>query len=262
VGYDGSPLLGPLYRALEGSPAAGATWKAVRLGSGGDVGYALLAGEVDVGFVAADRALRLLDTPGGADLAAAGAVTFPYGATLVIRKDRSLRLSDLPGRRVAALEAGCRLLHQFKADARRLGVDASRIRFAYMPFSDMTPALEAGAVEGAVLKGAYAVLAELAGHKVLYQNWELKPGDECCHDALAQVEHLLVARRAVAGRLGPLVADLAGASERPPAELRRAVARETGYPLAALEGFPQASFTPVTDDLRRELGAKALGPAP
>lgn len=260
VGHEASPVLGPLYAALEARPGRGAGWAGMRFATGGEVGYALLAGELDAGFLEARQALRLLDSPGGTGLRVAGAIQFPYGATLVVRADHRVRLSDLKGFTVAALEPGCKLLHQFRTDARRLGVDPDQIRFTYMPAADMLPALEARAVDAALVRGALAVLAETKGHKVLYQNWEVKPGDGCCPEALAQVEQLLVVRKGAAGRLGPLLAALSAASDRPPAELRGAVARATGFPEPLLGGFPQGSFAPVGAELRRELGAKALEP--
>jgi ABC-type nitrate/sulfonate/bicarbonate transport system substrate-binding protein len=250
LGYVEGPLAAPLY-AAEAEAGAEGLFRAVPFGGTGDIGYALLSGALDAGFVEPSKAPRLLEDR---RLAPAGAVTFPYGATVILRKGLSLRLDDLAGRKVAAHSPCCRFLHQFQTDARRLQVDAAGIRFVYMPFDDMLPALEAGIVDAAVTKGVHALLGGAAGHSVLYQNWEVAETDTCCPQTLAQVEYVLVARGdADKDGLKALVAALAAASDRKPPVLRTAVAARTRIPAAALEGFPVASFAPLTDEQRRAL---------
>jgi ABC-type nitrate/sulfonate/bicarbonate transport system substrate-binding protein len=257
TGYSNSPLLGTLYAIQEQAQAAAgpSAWQLKQFGSGGDIGYALISGEIDAGFVETDKALQLLKTVEGKQLKVAGAVEFPYGATLVVRKDLNIRLADLSGRHLAALEADCIINHQFNRDARRHGLDPKKIRYSYLPFADMLPALEAGAIDGALVKGAYGVLAELAGHKILYQNWDIKAGsDDCCPPAIAQTEFLLVVREKSASRVRPLVTALLAANDLPPMEIRAAVSRSLGYPAAALEQYPVATFAAVGNELRRLLG--------
>ena len=255
IGHPGSPLLAPAYAAQARRPA-GSTWDLTAFGSGGDVGYALLYGEISAGFIETDKALRLLKAQGGDKLLIAGAIRFPYGATLVLRKDLKLRLAELTGRTVAALEPDCAINHQFQKDALRHGLDPKTLRFAYMPFAEMLPALEAKKVDAILVKGAYGVLAELAGHKILYQNWEVAAGDDCCPATLAQTEFLLVARASELDRLAPVIKALAAADSLPAHELRAAVASRLGYPPAALERFPVASFTLIDDATRQTLGAQ------
>jgi ABC-type nitrate/sulfonate/bicarbonate transport system substrate-binding protein len=251
VGYSANPLLGPLYAADKAEPR----WELVRFGSGGDIGYALIAGEIDAGFVETEKALELLKAPGGEKLKIAGAVQFPYGATLIVRKDLKLRLADLAGKHLAALEPDCILNHQFNTDARRLGLDPKKIRYSYMPFDQMLPALESRAIDGALVKGAYAVLAELQGHKVIYQNWDIKAGaDECCPPSIAQTEYFLVVRDQALDEVTPLIKALTAASELSPSEIRRAVSNKLGYPKEALEQFPVATFAPVSEEQRKLLG--------
>jgi ABC-type nitrate/sulfonate/bicarbonate transport system substrate-binding protein len=257
IGHDGSPLLGPLYLAAPAAHGASAApWELVRFGSGGDLGYALLAGKIGAGFVETNKAVKLLQAPGGADLKVAGAIQFPYGATLVLRKDLSLRLTDLAGHSIAAQEPDCKLLHRFRQDVRKSGVNPDGLNVKYMPFDEMIPALEAKAVDAVLVKGAYAVLAQQLGHKILYQKWDIQAGDDCCPAALAQTELLLVVRNREAAAYQPLVRQLAAASLRPPAELRQAVARQVGYPLEALQQFPLSGFTVITDELGKILGEK------
>lgn len=263
LGYGNSPLLGPLYAAEEQAKAAGKTgaWELKHFGSGGDIGYSLIAGELDAGFIETEKVLQLLKVPGGEKLKIAGAIEFPYGATLVVRKELKVRLADLAGKHLAALEADCIINHQFNKDAKRHGLDPKKLRYSYMPFADMLPALEAKAIDGALVKGAYGVLAELAGHKILYQNWEIKAGsDECCPPSIAQTELFLVVRQEAAERIKPLIAALTAANSLPPIEIRRAVGKQLNYPTEALEQYPVSTFVTVSAELRKQLGEQKCLP--
>jgi ABC-type nitrate/sulfonate/bicarbonate transport system substrate-binding protein len=251
VGYSPNPLLGPLYAAK----AEGKKWELTKFATSGDIGYSLISGEIDAGFVETEKALKLLKAPGGEKLKVAGAIQFPYGATLVVRKDLKVRLSDLTGRKIAALEADCILNHQFNKDAKRHGLDTKTLKFSYMPFADMLPALEAKAIDGALVKGAHAVLAELQGHKIIYQNWDIKAEvDDCCPPSIAQTEYFLLVREQSVERLKPLLAALTAASDLPPSLLRQAISSQLGYPVAALEQYPTATFGVVSDEQRKLLG--------
>lgn len=251
VGYSPNPLLGPLYAAQ----AAAKAWELTRFGTGGDIGYSLISGEIEAGFVETEKALKLIKAPGGEALKVAGAIQFPYGATLVVRKDLNVRLGDLAGKKIAALEADCILNHQFNKDAKRHGLDTRTLKFSYMPFADMLPALEAKAIDGALLKGAHAVLAELQGHKIIYQNWDIKAGaDDCCPPSIAQTEYFLLVREQSAEKLKPLITALVAAGNLPPTQLRQAISTQLGYPAAALEQYPTAGFAVVSDAQRKLLG--------
>lgn len=251
VGYSPNPLLGTLYAAK--SPEK--SWELTKFATSGDIGYSLISGEIDAGFVETEKALKLLKASGGEKLKVAGAIQFPYGATLVVRKDLKVRLSDLAGKKIAALEADCILNHQFNKDAARHGLDTKTLKFSYMPFADMLPALEAKAIDGALVKGAHAVLAELQGHKIIYQNWDIKAGaDDCCPPSIAQTEYFFLVREPSVERLTPLITALAAASDLPPSQLRQAISSQLGYPVAALEQYPTASFGVVSAEQRKLLG--------
>jgi ABC-type nitrate/sulfonate/bicarbonate transport system substrate-binding protein len=257
IGIDGSPLLGPLYAAARPRAETGIpNWSLVRFGSDGDIGYALLAGKLDAGFVETNKGLKLLQAPGGNGLKVAGALQFPYGATLVLRKDLNLRLGDLAGRTIAAQEPDCKLLHQFRKDALRAGVKPGDVQVKFMPFDEMIPALEAKTVDAVLVKGSYALVAQNLGHKVLYQNWDIKAGDDCCPAALAQTDYFLLVRETAVDSLKPLLRELVATGDLPPAQLRHAISRQIGYPLAALEQFPLATYAPVSGDLRKTLGER------
>jgi ABC-type nitrate/sulfonate/bicarbonate transport system substrate-binding protein len=251
IGYSPNPLIGPLYAAQ----AKDKSWELTKFGTSGDIGYSLISGEVDAGFVETEKALKLMKAPGGEKLKVAGAIQFPYGATLIVRKDLKVRLGDLAGKKIAALEADCILNHQFNKDAKRHGLDTKTLKFSYMPFADMLPALEARAIDGALVKGAHAVLAELQGHKIIYQNWDIKAGaDDCCPPSIAQTEYFLLVREQAVERVKPLITALVAASELPPSQLRQAITAQLGYPGAALEQYPTASFAVVSPEQIKLLG--------
>jgi ABC-type nitrate/sulfonate/bicarbonate transport system substrate-binding protein len=266
----GLPKSGPLRFGYAGGPHAAAVYVAeeqtsrgdrapvftgVPFNTSGDIGYALIAGEIDAGFIETAKASALLRAVNG--LRAVGAVTFPYGATLVLRKDLDIRLDGLAGRTVAVAGQRCRLLHQFTADAKRLDVNIASITFVPMTFDLMIPALEAGQVDAILTRGGHALLAVAQNHKVLYQSWEVTGDDECCPKTLAQVELVLVTRAKGVGawRIQTLLSALETGSAVPSDVTRAAVADRTHIPLAALDPFPVSSFAALTSEQRAELGS-------
>lgn len=269
--YDpGPPKSGPLRLGYTGGPHAAVVYVAeaqaakdgrapvftgVPFNTSGDIGYALIAGEIDAGFIETAKAAALLRSVNG--LRAVGAVTFPYGATLVLRKDLDIRLDALAGRSVAAAGQRCRLLHQFTADAKRLDVNSESITFVFMAFDLMIPALEAGQVDAILTHGGHALLAVAQDHKVLYQNWNVTGDDACCPKTLAQVELVLVTRAKGVGarRIQTLLSALETGSAVPSDVTRAAVAERTRIPLAALDPFPVSSFAALTSEQRAELGS-------
>jgi hypothetical protein len=75
------------------------------------------------------------------------------------------------------------------------------------------------------------VVALQEGHSILYQNWEVKPGDECCPAIIDQAALVLLARRDRLEAVKPFVEALATVEEKlSPDELRRAVADKTVIP--------------------------------
>lgn len=259
LGYVGGPHAAALYVAEDRAVPDGAApaFAGVPFNSSGDIGYALIAGEIEAGFIETTKAVSLFRSVSG--LRAVGAITYPYGATLVLRKDLDLRLDGLAGRTVAVAGRRCRLLHQFLADTARHGVDPAAITLAPMSFDQMIPALEAGKVDAILTRGGHALLAVGEGHPVLYQNWEVAGGDECCPQALAQIELVLVARAKGVGarRVQALVAALEAGNAASAADLRAAAAARTRIPLAVLEPFPVASFVALTPEQQAELGSSA-----
>lgn len=258
VGHTGGPLLAALYLAAENPEWDGGEFQITQLGDSADVAYALLSKDLDAGFVSPARLPDLVGMPGFEELTAIGKIEFPYGATIVLREGLNLRLSDLNGRKMAIAEPECELLTAVLQDAESRGLDLSGIELVVIPFDAMIPALEAGRVDAALLKGSYAAIAQREGHTILYQNWELdeeaarKAGDECCNLTLEQLELVLLARRdsEAAQRLPEL---LEAAQAQGPELLRAAASRETSIPLETLEGIPMPNFTPAHDALVEEV---------
>ena len=214
-----------------------------------DIAYALLSETLDAGFVETEKIPALAALAGFERLTAVGKVTYPYGATLVLRKGLNLRLRELSGLTIAASSPECALLEAFTADAERLGVDISGVKYVYMAFDAMLPALEAGVAGAAIIKGTYSVVALHEGHSILYQNWEVEPGDECCPTIIDQAALVLLARRNRLDAVKPFVTALTRTQEIAPDQLRRAVAKNTALTFGILQGQPVPEFSPANDEL-------------
>jgi ABC-type nitrate/sulfonate/bicarbonate transport system substrate-binding protein len=248
VGHSGSPLTASLYAAAA-TPEGGKALSLKKFGSPADVGYALLSGDIDAGFIEPAKLKGLSSLPGFRKLEVIGKVTYPYGATVILRKGLSLRLNELSGHPVAASSETCRLLRAFLQDAARAGLDADKLKLRYMPFETMIPALEAGKADAAVVKGAYAALALPAGHSILYQKWDVEAGDECCPPTIDQTEFILLARKEQVRAAERFLRLLEEAEKRSPAQLRQAVSGATGIPAEQLDAFPVGTFQRAGEEL-------------
>ncbi|MDR0827266.1 MAG: hypothetical protein LBN33_05240 [Desulfovibrio sp.] len=237
-----------LYAAM-GQEGWGKQYSALKFGSSADVGYALLSGDVDAGFIEIDKLRALEKLAGLKHLTAIGRVVYPYGATLLLRKGLNLRINELTGLRIAVSSPECVLLEAFHKDAKRLGVDLSNIVYKNVPFESMLPALESGEVDAAVIKGTYAVFALQQGHSILYQDWDVQPGDECCPVIIDQAALVLLVRRDKSAAGLGLVKLLLKAQELDADALRGAIARESTIPAALLDGQPVAEFARADDTL-------------
>ena len=242
VGHSGGYLSAALY-------AADYEADIQRFHSTSDIAYSLLSGALDAGFVDAERLAALAALDGFDRLTVVGKVTYPYGATLVLRKGLNVRLQELDGLTITASAPGCTLLNEFAEDAVRLGVDISGVKYRYMPFDTMLPALEAEAVDASIVKGSYSVVALHEGHSILYQNWDVEPGDECCPAVIDQAVLVLLARRSKLDAVEPFIDTLVRAQKLSPDQLRRAVADNTVIPFEILQGQPVPEFSPADDKL-------------
>jgi ABC-type nitrate/sulfonate/bicarbonate transport system substrate-binding protein len=248
VGYGDSHLVGALHLA-----AVRKDWpenfSAEKFASTSDIIYALLSGNLEAGFVEPDK-LRALDKLGGFKmLHAVGRVTYPYGATLVLRKGLDRRITELAGLRIAVSSPDCTLLKAFVQDSARLKADISAVEYTVVPFDAMLPVLESGLADAAIIKGTYAVFARQRGHSILYQNWDVTPGDKCCPAIVDQAVLMLLARKEKLPESETLVARQLAAQEEGPSAQRRAVAAATPIPLAVLEEQPVAEFASADEKL-------------
>ncbi|MCL2102134.1 MAG: hypothetical protein FWH22_10535 [Fibromonadales bacterium] len=243
VGHGGGYLSAAVYASQNNSIADLQHFRSLS-----DVGYLLLSGNLDAGFVDAEKLAAFAELDGFNQLAVAGKVTYPYGATLVLRKGLNNRLHELGGLTIAVAEPDCALIKQFAEDAQRLGADISGVKYKYMAFDAMLPALESGVADAAIIKGSYSVVALQEGHSILYQNWDIKPGDECCPKIINQAALVLLARRNRLNAVKPFVDALAEAQKLSPDVLRRAVANNTVIPFEILQGQPVPEFSLASDD--------------
>jgi ABC-type nitrate/sulfonate/bicarbonate transport system substrate-binding protein len=255
IGHGGGYLSAALYAAQK---ELGSQVDIRQFNSLSDVAYSLLLGALDAGFVGVDKLAAFSELDGFEQLTVVGKITYPYGATLVLRKGLNLRLQELNGLTVAASSPHCVLLKEFTEDAKRLKANISDIKYEYMAFDAMIPALEAKAVDAAILRGTYSVIALQDGHSILYQNWEVKPGDECCPAIVDQAALVLLARRDKLNEIKPLLDALLLAQKLSPDQLRRAVADNTVIPFNILQGQPVPEFSLASDELV-EIFVKAAG---
>ncbi|MDR2825765.1 MAG: hypothetical protein LBV76_03090 [Deltaproteobacteria bacterium] len=248
VGHNGGNLMGALYAASDFKDWP-RTFSTQQFGADADIAYALLNHDLDAGFIAIEKLKDFEKLAGFERLSAFGRISYPYGATLVLRKGLNKRLQELGGLKIAVSAPNCVLLKAFVKDAERLGADISGLKYEVIPFSAMLPALESGAVDGALIKGVYSVIALQQGHAILYQNWDVTPGDECCPAIVDQSILVLLAdkeRRAEAEQLSAL---LFKAQEQGQAALRQAIAAKTTIPSTTLEAQPVAEFVTADDAL-------------
>ena len=249
IGYSDGFLSAALFTAQEEFSRSPLRLNIQQFRSSSDIAYALLAGVLDTGFVEAEKLAAFAALDGFDRLAVVGKVTYPYGATMVLRKGLNVRLHELGGLSIAASAPDCVLFEEFAEDAGRLGADIDGINIVYMAFDAMIPALEAGVIDAAIIRGSFTVIALHAGHSVLYQNWEVEPGDECCPAIVDQSVLVQLARRNRLELIQPLINAMVSAQQLSPDELRRAVANNTVIPFEILQGQPVPEFSLADEEL-------------
>lgn len=248
IGYSGGNLMASLYLA-EDTTDFSRHFAGKRMESSTTVAYALLAGDLDMAFVEAEKLEALSELEGFEKLTAVGKVTYPYGATLILRKGLNLRLHELEGINIAISSPKCELLVAFQEDAHRLGAKLTDISYTILDFDSMLPALEAGEVDAILIKGFYSVAALQQGHSILYQNWEMVAGDECCPAIIDQVALVLLVHQEDAREATMLVDFLLEAQEVEEDLLRKAIANKTNIPYDILTSQPVAEFSTADDEV-------------
>jgi len=254
VGHGGGYLSAALYALTAEQTAQTANFDVQTFTSSSDVAYALLSGSLDAGFVEVDKIVDFSQLGGFERLMVVGKVTYPYGAVVILRKGLNLRLNELAGLKIAVSSPECKLLAVFESDAERLNADLSDVKYEYMAFDAMLPALEAGVVDAAIIKGHYSVTALNEGHTVLYQNWEVAAGDECCPAIIDQTALVLLVQRDKESQVKPLIEALEKTGSLTPNQLRQAVADNTVIDFEVLQGQPVPEFSVAGNELIEILG--------
>lgn len=253
IGYLHTPLLASLFAAAVADK--GEHYRLVSFASGEEMGYALNIGEIDAGFFnpAAVDLLLAQQKAATTGLRVAGAIEFPYGATLVVRQGFDKRLTELAGSTIGAGEPDCVLLKQLQSDAtKKLHADVSNVHWVYLDDDNLVPALNARKIDGAVVKADVAMLAVATGASILYQHWDVQGKDECCPIWSKQADSLLVVAPGHATAVTGLMQQLEQVSKTASREeLDRAVVSFLNYPVKALDGnWPRATFTPLSQAVR------------
>lgn len=253
IGFIKSPFLTSVFEA-ETKNDKSLKIEPVIFGNDEDSGYALIAGKIDAAFIEPDRAFKLIEGSVKKEFKIAGVIEFPYGATLIVRKDHTIRLNEIERLTVAAEDEDCVLFQHFISDLKKYDIDPEKINFIFMEFSDMIPALEAKTVDAVLSKASYSAVAESLGHKTLYQNWNIPVGgDDCCPLHLAKTELFLVVGKTAERNLGELLKRLSESSAISEASVKY-LSIQVGYPEEALKEFIPATFVPVSKELAENLG--------
>ena len=242
IGYTGSPLLSALYLA-EKSPKWKSNYKLVRFNSSADLGYALISGKLDSGFIEPSKALLIKGIREFKNIEVKGKVTYTYGALLIVKKGLNLGVRDLEGHTVAISETRCKLYHSLKKDLESLNVNVKKIKFVVIPFDAMIPAIEAGKVDAAITKSSYGIFAQKLGLSVPYVQWDVTAGDACCPAVTAKTDYLLISSKKSEKETEALSELLLETQKESDADLRRVTAEKTGIGLKILESLPIASYS-------------------
>lgn len=248
IGYIGSPLLSTLYLA-EKKAGWKKNYNLVKFDTSADLGYALLAGKLDAGFIEPNKALLIKGIREFRKIAVIGKVVYPYGGLLIVRKGLNLLVQDLPSHKVAKSSDECKLFHALKKDMRDLNVKTNSVDFISVPFDSMLPALESGAVDAVITKSSYGIYAKKLGFTIPYAQWDITAGDACCPAVVAQTEFLLVTRKKSRKETEYLSTFLLEIQKESDKDLRAAAAEKTGIPLKIVESLPIAAYSLADDKL-------------
>ena len=244
IGHSGGPLLPALYSAYDTKE-----WKtefeSVKFETSSDIGYALLSGKLDAGFVDPATLLFMQKQPQFNDLEVVGKISFQYGSTAVVSKKLDSHFDkSLEGKRFAVNSENCVLFDAFKKDALNRGIDTSTFKVTVMPFHTMVAALDAGIVDVIISRPAYAAVAAGLGHRAIYKNYDVVAGDTCCPITLDQLALVLLANKASHVKVESLVKLLLKTEDSTTrADLRKSITTVTHIPDETLDKFPLAAFS-------------------
>lgn len=254
IGHNGSPLLAFLYAAGEGAEG-----RNVKFNSSADVGYALLSGTIHAGFIEPKKAIELSRLSGFEKLVVLGKVTFPYGVTVITKKGSTLRLQDINGHQIGVPSDNPDLQEEFMKAVSKYSIKLNQVTYRFLPSDAIIPALDAGKIDGAIVKGSQAVIAIKDGHNILFQKWDMEPGNECCPPVIEQLEFVLLAKKKDKARNIELVELLSSSAALKPSVLRAVLSRAEHVPETLFADLPLASFE-VADNQLLALFSQHSGP--
>lgn len=257
IGHNGSPLLAFLYATGEGAEGRN-VFTSSKFSSSSDVGYALLSGTIHAGFIEPEKALELSRLSGFEKLLVLGKVTFPYGVTVITKKGSSLRLQDINGHHIGVPSDNPALLEEFTKAVSKYPLQLNQVDYRFLPADAIIPALDSGKIEGAIVKGSKAVIAISDGHNILFQKWDMEPGNECCPPVIDQLEFVLVAQKNNQALNSELVKILGRSAALSPSVLREALSRTEHVPETLFADLPLASFE-VADNQLLQLFSRHSG---
>jgi len=215
-----------------------------QMGHSGDVGMGLLGGGLDVGFLEVEQLVALARENFMDDLAVIGTINYPFGATVLLRDGLDLRLSEINGKRLGVASLNDQLLHTFLEDTARLEVEIDAMELAVLPYDAMVSALSEGAIDVALVPGHYSFVALSAGHSILYQNWDMEAGDECCPAIVDQAALVVLARQEALADIEPFVQEMVASNELRPSQVREVIMNQVSLTTEVLQGIPVSSFEP------------------
>ena len=241
IGVTSSPHLASLFLA-EKSGKWDKNSHLVNFPTSADVGYALISGKIDAGFMEPNKALLIKEIRELKDIKVIGKITYKYGGGLIVRKGLDLDLHHLNGHTIGISEPECKLYHALLKDIEYAHDSTAGIRFQTIPFADMIPAIEAGRIDAAITKSSYGAYAKKLGMTIPYSQWNITAGDACCPAVTAQCEFLLLGRKEKANETDQLSRLLLETTKESDAVLRQAAAEKTGISGDILESLPVAAY--------------------
>lgn len=124
----------------------------------------VVSGEADIFWSCPTVAIAAVAN--GAPLQAIAQVKTPCTSVLLVPEDSSIEeIADLDGKKIAGLSPTCEAVISYTTAAKRAGVE---FQLEKLPGGEAIAALDAGAVDGAILEEPHVSIAELKGYKVVF----------------------------------------------------------------------------------------------
>lgn len=124
----------------------------------------VVSGEADIFWSCPTVAISAVAN--GAPIQAIAQVKTPCTSVLLVPEDSPIKeITDLAGKKIAGLSPTCEAVISYTTAAKRAGVE---FQLEKLPGGEAIAALDAGAVDGAILEEPHVSIAELKGYKVIF----------------------------------------------------------------------------------------------